>query len=281
MYRSLLELQSEDFSRAGFKRMIAHIFKNAKTVSPLVLRAIFGVVLKYKTPQILTDVFYLGYMKGQPWNTDTVSQFIEVLSKFKIFHEEVLSILTHYSKVSEAPIEISMISKYFDKLVENSLHQELLYFFDRVSSLTEFKQYKLDTTKTAAQNNEGLKVFEEKKLQGLKDFLSSFVDYLVQKNLLEHGELLFKNLLNKKWLGKHSDYLNGLIIYKDNLEMFDKIYQDYKARAELEKGPKEIQGILNLIVQAPLLYPNIYYDILDNYIYSVGFWVTVVKSEAG
>lgn len=228
------------------------------------------VCIHSKTPQILLDIFFLTAHSGHNWTSDEAKKVIEILSKFKVYNEDVFTVVNYFLQSSSESMKFSMILPYLDKLVQNEQLEQLLYFFDKVRTTVSRISFKLDAKLTAAENNEALEKFEANKLALTKSILSDFVNYLVSKKLFTQGELLFKNILQKRWLEKESDYLNGLTIYNEDPEMFAAIYEDYKANESLAKNINALTQIVKKIGANPVQLEDIFSDLLDTFILSVG-----------
>ena len=100
------------------------------------------------------------------------------------------------------------------------------------------------------------------------------MSYLVNKRLFEQGELLFKNILTKKWLETQQDYINGMEIYINDADMFYSIYQDYKENTLIEKSQEHLEQIMSMILKNPLLHSKIFIDLMNTYVLNGGLQIT-------
>lgn len=267
-----MDHQLAEFHRSHFKKIVAHYFRNSNHVNVLLVQKMVQICVQSKTPQILLDIFFLAAQAGHKWDSEQARKFVEILSKFKVYNEDVFTVVNFFLNTSAESMEFKLIQPYLDKLVQNDQFEQLLYFFDKVRTSISRIAYKLDPKMSAAENNEALSKFEANKLALTKAVLSEFVNYLVEKRLFVQGELLFKNILQKKWLEKESDYLNGMTIYNENPEMFAAIYNDYKANESLTKNSAALTQIVKKVGANPIHLENIFRDILDVFVFSVALF---------
>ena len=222
-----------------------------------------------KCPQIAFDIFSLGLNSGHIWDQTQALAFIDSAQKFKVYNEDVLYLVSNFVDRSSEMLVLSMVKPYLDKLAKNDQVDYLLFFFDRTRLMMENKKYQYDDKKTAAENSTSLKEFENEKYRMMKQYLSDFVSFLVANSLFTQGELLYKNILEKKWLETHQDYLNGMVIYNENPMMFDSIYKSYKENESITKSVELLTEVLKRIQVKSILLVEVFTDIMDKYILSV------------
>jgi hypothetical protein len=270
----LLERQAENFDRLEFKKLLTLYLSSVQQVSDHVLKAVISVCRQVKTPQILLDFFFLAGNRGTIWSSEHIKMFVECLQNFTVYNEEILSVLLHYIESTGQAITVDMLRPYFNRLVKNRQYEELLYFFDRSRTLNEQRRYRVNNSVSGTENTKLLGEFEERSLSEVKRFLSDFVSYLVENQLLEQGEMLYKSILQKKWLETQQDYINGLRIYNDDEEMFQNIYQDFKENPNVEKSQKHLEEVMEMIAKNPMLHGQLLHDIIDTYVLKGGMQVT-------
>lgn len=166
-------------------------------------------------------------------------------------------------------MSFSLLTPYLDALVKNRQFEQVLYFFDRVRTAVGMMHYEVDANLSSTENSNRLAKYEENQLSLMKSLLSQFVNYLVSNNLLEQGELLYKNILQKRWLEKEEDYLNGMAIYNNSPEMFSAIYDDFKSNEGLQKTTESITKVLNKVRKNILQLEIVFKDIVDTYLLTV------------
>lgn len=279
-YKCIFNALRAEFKRSHFKKALAHYFRNAESVSASVIKTIFKVCKEAKSPQILLDVFFLSHQAGHKWTVTQAKDFVELLSRFKVYNEDAFTIVNFFITTYPDRMSFDLVVPYLNTLVKNQQFEQMLYFFDRVRTAVSTMHYQMDSELSSTENTSRLVKYEENQLALMKSLLSQFVNYLVSNNLLGQGELLYKNILQKRWLEKEEDYLNGLSIYSSTPDMFSAIYEDYKSNESLEKTSESITKVFSKVSKNILQLQIIFFDIVDTYLLSVGGWLTPGSCKA-